>query len=58
MKSWKTPRFEDIAMNAEIGAYQEDSGEDPVPPAASRRRPPRRPRASPKPRRRTASDLR
>jgi hypothetical protein len=35
MKSWTQPQFEELAMNAEIGAYQPDTGDEraaPVPP--------------------------
>jgi hypothetical protein len=27
MTPWKTPEFEELTMNAEIGAYQEDPGD-------------------------------
>jgi hypothetical protein len=29
--TWETPSIEEIDMNAEIGAYQEDGGERPEP---------------------------
>jgi hypothetical protein len=27
-ETWQTPTLEEIAMNAEIGAYQDDGGRD------------------------------
>ena len=32
MTLWKKPTFVELCMNAEIGAYQEDSGEEREPP--------------------------
>ena len=32
MKNWQKPRFAELCMNAEIGAYQEDTGEPPQEP--------------------------
>lgn len=31
MSQWQKPEFEEVAMNAEIGAYQEDYGPAPDP---------------------------
>lgn len=31
MQDWQSPRFEELTMNAEVGAYQEDFGDDPRP---------------------------
>lgn len=28
MNTWEKPRFDELAMNAEIGAYQPDFGDD------------------------------
>jgi hypothetical protein len=27
---WDTPQYEEIDMNAEVGAYQDDFGNDPI----------------------------
>jgi hypothetical protein len=35
MKTWKKPAFIELCMNAEIGAYQEDTGEEREPPLIS-----------------------
>ena len=36
MQIWQRPDFVELCMNAEIGAYQEDTGEEGDPPFVSR----------------------